>query len=126
MDLQSYATSFHGVVSNHFNAKLTIIECEEIAAFKLEYLDSITTPSINFEKQSVESLRKCLSAFTSEAQLEKIFLSIEANPLLYEELGLILSFPYMWGIKLKDPLLWDAEAGCGDAKFILNKTGRKC
>lgn len=126
MNLQPYATSFYGVVSNHFNAKLTIIECEKIAAFKLEYLDSIATPSINFEKQSVESLRRCLSAFATEAQLEKTFLSIEANPLLYEKLELILSFPYMWGIKLKDPLLWDAESGCSDAKFILNKTGRKC
>lgn len=126
MNLQSYATSFYSVVSNWFNAKLTIIECEEIAAFKLEYLDSITTPSINFEKQSVESLRKYLGIFATEARLEKIFLSIEANPPLCEGLELILSFPYMWGIKSKDPLLWDAEAGCSDAKFILNKTGRKC
>lgn len=117
MDLKpyAYATSFYNEVIRYFNARLTMIECEYIIAFELEYLDSVDSPSIGFENQETQVL---LQKVSPERKDRPVFEGIETRNLL------ILRFPYMWGVKPKNPLLWDAESGINDARFILKKTGR--
>lgn len=122
MDLQPYATSFYDVVDKHFNASLIMIECKEIVAFKLEYLDTLATPSINFESKDIQNLFEYLGTFTTPSQI-KTLTEINKNPRSFEAIELILNFPFMWGIKVNDPFLWNAEAGCADAKSILNRIG---
>ena len=116
MELKPYATAFHKAVIKHFNARLTMIESDHVIAFQLEYLDSLDIPSIELVEQDTESLLQRINLDNLSDHL--VIKGIETRNLL------IIKFPWIYGIKPKDPLYWSADNGKQDAKYFLQKTGR--
>lgn len=116
MDLNPYATAFYDEVIKYFNARLTIIESDYVIAFQLEYLDSLAAPSIEFEKQDIESLLRTINPKSLGDRL--VIEGAKTGDLL------IIKFPRVWGVKPKNPLYWGVENGKDDAVSFLKITGR--
>ena len=105
-----YTASFNSIILEHFNSRITIIECESIVVVEVEYLDTVVTPSVSIEQQEIEILEKRMS-------LDRGYIWMACDH------DFLLRFPYSWGIKPKD-YLWTDISGRKDAQNFLRQIGR--